>query len=182
MSPVGRRAAAAAGLLLAAVAAAGCVTGTRVTTPPGTALATSVTTSPPVATAPATPAATASAASPALPPVASLAVEGGDPVPGELGAYAWGGSGSDGPWLAGTPVTLGAGEPVSVAIAGDPHVTTWRARIAADSEGASPHALASGGAGTIRFPAPAAGSWTVELTVDVAGGDSATWYWELDAS
>ena len=33
----------------------------------------------------------------------------------------------------------------------------------------------------IAFPAPPAGSWSVQVTVDFAGGlGSATYYWHLD--
>ena len=39
----------------------------------------------------------------AEPPAATLAVEGGDPVAGQLGSFTWNGGGSDSPWLPGAP-------------------------------------------------------------------------------
>ena len=53
----------------------------------------------------------------AEPPAASLAVEGGDPVVGQLGSFTWGDGGSDSPWLPGAPIPVGAGERLTVAIA-----------------------------------------------------------------
>ena len=41
------------------------------------------------------------------PPVASIGVEGGDPVVGQLGTYAWAGGGSSSPWLPGAPIAVG---------------------------------------------------------------------------
>ena len=57
------------------------------------------------------------AASPATatePPAASLAVEGGDPVTGQLGTFTWGDGGSDSPWLPGAPIAVGTGEQLTV--------------------------------------------------------------------
>ena len=53
-----------------------------------------------------------------IPPDASLAAEGGDPVPGQLGTFTWAGGGSDSPWLPGTPITVGAGESLTVTLDG----------------------------------------------------------------
>ena len=118
----------------------------------------------------------------ATPPPASLSAEGGDPVAGQLGSYTWGDVGSDSPWLPGAPLAVGAREPLAVTFGGGPAVASWtarRARAGATSPvGAVP---AGGGAGPVAIDAPAAGSWTLAVTVEFAGGiGSATWYWRLD--
>ena len=63
-------------------------------------------------------------------PVATLAADGGDAVTGQLGSYTWRGGGSDSPWLPGTPIAVGAGEPLTVRIDGDVPVEAWAARRA----------------------------------------------------
>jgi hypothetical protein len=137
----------------------------------------------PAPTAIATPSPTASPVEPAgTPPAASVSAEGGDPVVGQLGSYTWGGGGSDSPWLPGTPVTVGAREPLTVTVAGDPPVSQWTARRtragATNQVGAIP---VGSGSGPIAIDAPASGSWTLAVSVTFAGGlGSATWYWRLD--
>ena len=125
--------------------------------------------------------AVASARARDAPPEAALAAEGGDPVPGQLGSYTWDGSGSDSPWLPGTPITVGAGESLSVTLAPPAATGTWRARYVpagqTDAEGARP---LGEGSTTPTFPAPPAGRWTVEVQVtfpDAAG--AASYFWEI---
>ena len=151
---------------------------TRATATPASAPTVTVLPSPSHAPSPSAP----PAATPDPPPAASLSAEGGDPVAGELGSYTWGGVGSDSPWLPGAPIAVGAREPLAVTFAGGPAVAHWtarRARAGATSPiGAVP---AGGGAGPVAIDAPAAGSWTLAVTVEFAGGiGSATWYWRLD--
>lgn len=115
------------------------------------------------------------------PPSASLAVEGGDPVTGQLGTFTWGDGGSDSPWLPGSPIGVGAGERLTVTIAGV-GVATWSAkRVPAGTTGGSgataPISLGTGGP-PIAFDAPGNGSWSVQVTVDFDDGiGSATYYW-----
>ena len=83
----------------------------------------SVVGSAPASDGPATPSAAPSASvtaslSTTEPPAASLAVEGGDPVTGQLGTFTWGDGGSDSPWLPGSPIAVGTGERLTVSIAG----------------------------------------------------------------
>jgi hypothetical protein len=109
--------------------------------------------------------------------------EGGDPVAGQLGSYTWGDGGSDSPWLPGSPITVGAGEPLTVVLADDAVVADWSAvRVAAgttDGTGAVP--LASAAGDPIGFPAPDAGRWSLQLQVRFPGGpESAAYYWLLD--
>jgi hypothetical protein len=117
------------------------------------------------------------------PPTASMQAEGGDPVAGQLGSYTWGDGGSDSPWLPGSPITVGAGEPLTVVLAGDAAVADWSAaRVApATKDGAGAIPLASADGDPIRFPAPEAGRWSVQVQVRFQGGsDSAAYYWLLD--
>jgi hypothetical protein len=118
----------------------------------------------------------------ATPPAASLSAEGGDAVVGQLGSFTWGDGGSDSPWLPGTPVTVGAREPLTVTFADDPPVSQWVARRtragAANPAGALP---AGSGSGPIAIEAPGSGSWTLAVSIEFADGlGSATWYWRLD--
>lgn len=116
------------------------------------------------------------------PPAASLSVEGGDPVTGQLGTFTWGDGGSDSPWLPGSPIDVGAGERLTVTILAPIGVATWSAkRIAAGSAGGSgatgPTGLGTGGP-PIAFGAPETGSWSIQVTVDFDGGlGSGTYYW-----
>ena len=131
----------------------------------------------------ATPSATATPATATpdtAPPDASLAAEGGDAVTGQLGSYTWAGGGSDSPWLPGSPVTVGAREPLSVALAEGPAVSRWSARRAPGTTNPAGAVALGSGSGRIAFGAPAAGTWTVEVSVTFAGElGSATYYWRL---
>jgi hypothetical protein len=126
--------------------------------------------------------ASAPASSPAAgPPAASLAVEGGDPVVGQLGSFTWADGGSDSPWLPGTPVTVAAGEPVTVTLADDVAVADWSARRvpAGTTDGAGAVAL-GGGPAPVTFAAPGPGSWSVLVDVTFADGlGAAAYYWQL---
>jgi hypothetical protein len=140
-----------------------------------------------IATTPAAPPASApvatssAAASPlgAEPPAATLAVEGGDPVTGQLGTFTWGDGGSDSPWLPGSPISVGTGERLTVTIGDGVGVATWSAkRVAAGTtDGSGASGLGTGGP-PIAFDAPGAGSWSVQVTTDFDDGlGSASYYW-----
>ena len=152
--------------------------------------AASVAASPPspaatVTASPATPA--ASVATPATsvsaePPPASLAAEGGDPVTGTLGSFTWNNGGSDSPWVPGARIHVGAGERLTVTVAGAVGVEEWTARRvpAGSTDGANAVGLGNG-TGTITFRAPPPGIWSAQVVVRFAGGlGSATYYWRLD--
>jgi hypothetical protein len=113
------------------------------------------------------------------PPAASLAVEGGDPVTGQLGTFTWGDGGSDGPWLPGSPIAVGTGERLTVTIAAPVGVATWSAkRIPEGAAGGSGAVGLGTGGPPIAFDAPETGAWSVQVTVDFDGGlGSATYYW-----
>jgi hypothetical protein len=141
-------------------------------------------TSGPAATAPASDAveATADTQAPtpaAGPPGATLAVDGGDPVIGQLGSFTWADGGSDSPWLPGSPVAVGAGEPLTVDLADGVAIATWSARRvpAGTSDGAGAVGLGSGQA-PVMFAAPGPGSWSVQVDLTFAGGrGAAVYYW-----
>jgi hypothetical protein len=167
--------------------------------PSGSAVSGSPTTAPPAATASADPGPTASPTtasdapggpSPTVgvgvePPAASLSVEGGDPVAGQLGSFTWNGGGSDSPWLPGTPLSIGAGERLTASLAGGVAVDTWSARSApaGSSDGTGALGLGDGsadGGSPIAFAPPAKGRWSVQLTVGFADElGSATYYWQV---
>lgn len=116
------------------------------------------------------------------PPEALLAVEGGDPVMGQLGTSTWKNGGSDAPWLRGAPITVGAGEPLTVTFLPGMDVASWQTRyVPAASDGQTGGASLGEGVGQPTFQAPAAGSWTVDVTVTfhVENG-RADYFWRLD--
>jgi hypothetical protein len=81
------------------------------------------------------------------------------------------------------PITVGAGEPLTVVLAGDAAVADWSAaRVApADQGRRGRDPLASADGDPIRFLAPEAGRWSVQVQVRFHGGsDSAAYYWLLD--
>lgn len=115
------------------------------------------------------------------PPAASLAVEGGDPVVGQLGSYTWADGGSDSPWLPGTPMRAGAGEPLTVTLGDGVAVAGWTARRvpAGTSNGTGAVGLGAGGA-PVTFAAPGRGTWSVQVAVVFAADlGTAAYYWQL---
>ncbi len=117
------------------------------------------------------------------PPTAALAVEGGDPVAGQLGSFTWGGGGSDSPWLPGAPLELGAGEPITVSLEPETPVAEWTAsRVDAGVTDGSGAVSLGSGSGPIAFTSPEAETGTWSVLVDVRFGDdlgSAAYYWRL---
>jgi hypothetical protein len=120
---------------------------------------------------------------PALPPDATLAAEGGDPVTGQLGSFIWGDGGSDSPMLPGSPVAVGASEPLSIRVTPTTGVATWSAvltQIAPVGSAATPVAI-DDGPPPMTLGAPAAGVWRLVVTIRFAGhAGSATYTWRLD--
>lgn len=117
----------------------------------------------------------------AWPPSAALAVDGGDPVAGQLGSYTWLDGGSDSPWLPGTPLGVGAREPLTVTIGDGVAVAEWSTRRvpAGTANGTGAVSLGAGGPPVV-FSAPGPGTWSVQLTVRFAGGiGEASYHWQL---
>ena len=139
---------------------------------------------------PSAPAAASPTASPSAggasiesPPDAVLAVDGGDPVEGQLGTYVWAGGGSDSPWLPGAPIAATTGEVLSVTLSPDLDVSGWSAVVApANSPDGSGRVEAGSGPGPVQVVVPDAGAWTLALTVRFGDLGSATWFWRLDVS
>ena len=180
---------------LLAFGAAGCVTAGVSQAPTAAPSVVASTSAPTVATTMASteaPTATPSeltvtpdppAASLGEPPRATLAAEGGDAVAGSLGSFTWGDGGSDSPWLPGAPISVGAGELLTVTLPTDAPIEHWLAKrvAAATLDGVGAVSLGNGAGPPIIFKAPPAGAWSVQ--VDVTFGDdlgSATYYWAVN--
>lgn len=171
------------GLLAAALAA--CAAACSTPTAPITVAPAPTATATPAVTSSPRPSLAAEPSPPDLadgPPEATLSAEGGDPVIGTLGSYAWGDAGSDSPWLRGAPIAVGVGEPMTVAVVDDVPVASWRARFVPSSASDPTGATALGeGVGLPTFAAPAAGSWTVEVHLTFAEGfGDASYFWRLE--
>lgn len=115
------------------------------------------------------------------PPAAVVAVDGGDPVVGQLGTWTWQQAGSSAPWLRGAPITVGRGEVMAIALDPPADIETWSASyvpLAADGpRDARPLAT---GPGEPRFGVPPPGDWTVVVRVEFAGGlGSADYAWAV---
>ena len=113
------------------------------------------------------------------PPAAALAVEGGDPVVGELGSFSWDNSGSDSPWLPGTRMHVGSGERLTLRPATDVPIERWTVtRTAGATFGSDPVGVADGSSRSVTFAAPPRGSWSVQVEVWFANDlGSAAYYW-----
>lgn len=113
------------------------------------------------------------------PPAASLAVDGGDPVVGELGSFAWDNSGSDAPWLPGNPMRIGHGEHLRLTLASDVRIGDWTAaRTPAATFGSGVVGMGHGTGEPVSFTAPPGGHWSVNVNVWFADNlGSASYYW-----
>lgn len=116
------------------------------------------------------------------PPAASLSVEGGDPVVGELGSFGWKNGASDSPWLPGYPIRVGLGERLTLTMAEPVEISEWSVeRTPAATFGRDPIVGMSQGIGEpVSFPAPPAGSWSVHVGLLFAKGGSAAYFWQID--
>lgn len=117
------------------------------------------------------------------PPAASIAVEGGDPVVGDLGSFTWQDGGSDGPWIPGTPIRVGSDERLTLALGAPVDVETWNASYvpAAELSGSTPIGLGQGKGRLIAFEAPPAGHWSMSVDIWFADGlGSASYYWLIE--
>lgn len=117
------------------------------------------------------------------PPAASIAVEGGDAVVGELGSFAWQNSGSDSPWLDGNPIRIGTGESLTLTLSQPVGIESWTATLVAQSGvgTATPVGLGEGTGGPVTFAAPPAGTWSVNVNVwFVDNLGSASYYWLVE--
>ena len=116
------------------------------------------------------------------PPAAWIAVEGGDPVVGELGSFSWNNSGSSSPGLDGTPIHVGAGEPVTMTLASPVDIDRWQVSrvLPGNRDGVGAISMAEGTGQPVSFAAPSTGVWSVEVQVSFAGNlGSAAYYWRM---
>lgn len=113
------------------------------------------------------------------PPAASIQVEGGDPVVGQLGGFTWQQGGSASPWLPGTPIHVGNGERLQLTLAEPVGIATWTASYVPAAQLDGPAAgLGQGAAGPVAFTGPRPGQWSVKVSVWFAGGlGSAAYFW-----
>ena len=117
------------------------------------------------------------------PPAASIAVEGGDPVVGDLGTYTWDNSGSSSPGLDGTPIHVGAGEPVTFSLATEVGIVGWQVSrvLPSNHDRVGAVSMGEGTIPPIRFRAPPAGTWSVEVSVLFARNlGSAAYFWRME--
>jgi len=117
------------------------------------------------------------------PPAASLGVEGGDPVIGQLGSFSWQNSGSDGPWLDGNPIHVGSGEPLTLTLAEPVAIANWTARWKEPGylSPSTPVGLGEGTGSPVAFAAPPKGTWSVSVSVWFADNlGSAVYYWLME--
>ena len=120
---------------------------------------------------------------PVEPPAASLAADGGDPVVGQLGSFTWNQAGSDSPWLPGSPIRVGSGEPLTVTLDPPSEIGSWTVRRvpAGATGGSGAVAMGSGEGAPIGFVAPGPGRWSVMVDIRFANGSNAAVYsWLLD--
>lgn len=113
------------------------------------------------------------------PPTALAAVEGGDPVAGQLGTYTWRATGSDSPWLPGSPIRAGTGESLTIRLEPATPVASWTARFVPLGRDGPEGAITLGqGLPPVRLELPPPGSWTVEVSIvfdDEQGTASYAW-------
>jgi hypothetical protein len=154
------------------MAFAGCATGAPAKTSPA-----------PGSIAATSPARTSDAGGVEAPPSVALHVEGGDPVPGQLGTFAWADGGSDSPWLPGEPIGAASGELLAAIVTPDIPIAAWSAVLAPSSSAGGLGASNAGrGTAPIVIAVPVAGSWTLAVTIAFGDLGSATYFWRLDVT
>jgi hypothetical protein len=116
------------------------------------------------------------------PPAGSIAVDGGDPVVGQLGSFTWMNSGSDAPWLPGSPIHVGAGESLLLTLTEPVDIASWTVnRAPAGTDGSEVIGMAEGSSAPVTFAAPPPGAWTVHVSVWFADDlGSAAYFWLVD--
>lgn len=119
----------------------------------------------------------------AEPPAASIAVDGGDPVVGQLGTFTWENGGSDAPWLNGSPIHVGGGERLFMTLAEPVGIGEWTVSrvLPGNRDGIGAVHMVEGLAGPVVFDSPPAGSWSVEVHVRFADNlGTALYFWLME--
>lgn len=117
------------------------------------------------------------------PPLALLSVAARPAVAGALGGYTFRGTGSDSPWLPGTPIAMPAtGGAAQILLDPPVGIATWRARRAppGDKTGAAATTIASG-SGPIVFSLDGRPGTLVVLVEFADNQGSAAWFWQLSS-
>ena len=117
------------------------------------------------------------------PPAASVSVDGGDPVVGQLGTFTWENGGSDAPWLDGSPINVGAGEQLTLTLAAPASIDDWRVSrvVPGNRDGIGAVAMAEGSGEPLTFEAPPTGTWSVEVSVAFnENRGTALYFWLVD--
>jgi hypothetical protein len=117
------------------------------------------------------------------PPAASIVVEGGDPVVGELGSFSWNNAGSASPGLDGSPIHVGAREPMTLSLAEPVGIAGWQVSrvLPGNHDRVGAIGMGDGSGGRVAFQAPPDGTWSVEVRVEFAGNlGSAAYYWRME--
>ncbi len=110
-------------------------------------------------------------------------MDGGDPVPGQLGTYTWADGGSDSPWLPGTPISAATGETLTVTLPPDVVLSGWSAVLAPASNTDGEGAIRVGaGPAAMDVVVPAAGSWTLAVTIEFGDLGRATYFWLVEVT
>lgn len=119
----------------------------------------------------------------AEPPAASIAVEGGDPVVGQLGTFTWENSGSDSPGLDGSSIHVAAGEQLTLTLAAPVGIGEWRVSrvLPGNRDGIGAVGMDEGSGEPVIFQAPPPGIWSVEVRVRFADDrGTALYYWLME--
>jgi hypothetical protein len=104
-------------------------------------------------------------------------------VAGALGGYTFRGTGSDSPWLPGTPIAVPAtGGAAQILLDPPVGIATWLARRAppGDKTGAAATTIASG-SGPIAFSLDGRPGTLVVLVEFADNQGSAAWFWQLSS-
>ena len=117
------------------------------------------------------------------PPDATLQVDGGDPVIGELGSWTWMNAGSDAPYLPGFPIHVGAGERLVFTMTVPVPIESWYVQRVPPSSIPNSTGVVGMGEGigdTIWFEAPPDGTWALSVSVLFANSrGGAAYYWQV---
>jgi hypothetical protein len=115
------------------------------------------------------------------PPSALLSIAARPAVAGSLGGYTFRGTGSDSPWLPGTPIAVPAtGGAAQILLDPPVGIASWRVRRAppGDRTGAAATTIASG-TGPIAFNLDGRAGTLVVLVEFTDNQGSAAWYWQV---
>ena len=116
------------------------------------------------------------------PPAALMSVEGGDPVPGDVGGYTWQQSGQSAPWLPGNPIHVGSLETLRVVLDDPVGIDRWTAsRVRSENLDGGAIPIGEGSGDRIVFPAPPPGHWSIYVGIWFADnqGDAA-YFWAAE--